>query len=201
MAKKNPGFDEAIRKSAFDEFMEKGFSEATMRGIAERAGLTTGALYTRYQDKDALFCSLFEDVWKKAEDAFDTLEPVYEMLGTNISISDFMEACTRESSLILDLIYEYYDCFILLFLKSAGSSAESWFQEIQKRKFDTSIAFFQMKGIQVNETVVLLLMEQQWNLYVQIVKSGMSKEEAINCMKEVMLFYERGWEGLFRKLM
>ena len=36
------------------EFMEKGFVGASLRGICQKAGVTTGALYFFFQDKDDL---------------------------------------------------------------------------------------------------------------------------------------------------
>ena len=36
------------------EFMEKGFAGASLRGICQKAGVTTGALYFFFQDKDDL---------------------------------------------------------------------------------------------------------------------------------------------------
>ena len=40
------------------EFMEKGFAGASLRGICQKAGVTTGALYFFFQDKDDLFCEV-----------------------------------------------------------------------------------------------------------------------------------------------
>ena len=58
MALKDHSLDDKIVKAAFDEFMEFGFQKASIRKIADRAGVTPGAVYTRYNSKDALFCSL-----------------------------------------------------------------------------------------------------------------------------------------------
>ena len=49
---------ETVRKlsdSAKKEFMEKGFMKASLRNICKNAGVTTGALYFFFKDKDALF--------------------------------------------------------------------------------------------------------------------------------------------------
>ena len=47
-----------ILEAAKAEFMEKGFADASMRTIAERAGVTTGMLYSRFADKDEIFREL-----------------------------------------------------------------------------------------------------------------------------------------------
>ena len=49
-----------ILESAKKEFLEKGFVNASLRTIAANAGLTTGAMYRHFKDKDALFCALVD---------------------------------------------------------------------------------------------------------------------------------------------
>lgn len=44
-----------ILEAAKAEFLERGFAEASMRTIAERAGFTTGMLYSRFADKSEIF--------------------------------------------------------------------------------------------------------------------------------------------------
>ena len=39
------------------EFLEKGFSDASIRSIGQRAGLTSAALYRHYSSKEAMFCA------------------------------------------------------------------------------------------------------------------------------------------------
>ena len=50
-----------ILDSAMAEFLDKGFMNASLRTIASNAGLTTGAMYRHFKDKDALFCALVDD--------------------------------------------------------------------------------------------------------------------------------------------
>ena len=49
-----------IEKAALDEFMEKGFANASLRQIVKNAGLTTGAFYKYFPTKEDLFASLVE---------------------------------------------------------------------------------------------------------------------------------------------
>ena len=59
---------ETVRKlsdSAKKEFMEKGFMKASLRNICKNAGVTTGALYFFFKDKDALFVSLIQEPLKR----------------------------------------------------------------------------------------------------------------------------------------
>jgi AcrR family transcriptional regulator len=42
-------------------FLERGFHAATLDGVAERAGFTTGAVYSRFESKADLFLALLDE--------------------------------------------------------------------------------------------------------------------------------------------
>ena len=60
MANKNHELDKPIIEAAKAEFLKNGFQSTSINNIAERAGVTTGAIYTRYKGKDELFHSLIK---------------------------------------------------------------------------------------------------------------------------------------------
>src|SRR5271169_2989526 len=49
-----------ILEAALALFRERGFDTATMRGIAERAGVATGAAYYYYASKDAIVMDFYQ---------------------------------------------------------------------------------------------------------------------------------------------
>lgn len=49
-----------ILKAAEIEFLEKGFVNASLRDICQKAGVTTGALYKRFVGKDRLFYAVLK---------------------------------------------------------------------------------------------------------------------------------------------
>lgn len=49
---------------------EKGFDRTTLQDIAERAGMTTGAIYGNFRNRDALFMALAERQWAPVRPAF-----------------------------------------------------------------------------------------------------------------------------------
>ena len=61
MANRDHSLDDGIIQAAYSEFLAYGFQKASLHKIAEKAGVTTGAIYTRYKNKDALFASLLQD--------------------------------------------------------------------------------------------------------------------------------------------
>ena len=62
MAESSLETKQKLLESAKKEFLEKGFMNASLRTIAANAGVTTGAMYRHFKDKDAFFCALVDDV-------------------------------------------------------------------------------------------------------------------------------------------
>ena len=55
LAKQIEGVYEQILSCAMTEFLERGYTDASLRDIAAKAGTTTGSIYTRFGDKEGLF--------------------------------------------------------------------------------------------------------------------------------------------------
>ena len=51
---------EKIKQAALEEFYEKGYAKASLRTICSRAGVTTGAMYFSFENKEALFRAILE---------------------------------------------------------------------------------------------------------------------------------------------
>ena len=47
-----------ILNTAKEEFLERGYNDASVRNIAKRAKLTTGAIFRYFPDKESLFVEL-----------------------------------------------------------------------------------------------------------------------------------------------
>ena len=76
------------------EFLEKGFQGASMRGIASRLSVTTGALYRYYTDKESLFDVLVEESARVLEERYRAIQkgfadqPVDAQVQTLPEVSD-----------------------------------------------------------------------------------------------------------------
>ena len=56
-----------ILDSALELFREQGFDSATMREIAAKAGVATGAAYYYYASKDAIVMAFYERSWQEMQ--------------------------------------------------------------------------------------------------------------------------------------
>lgn len=62
MAKQKAGVYDKVLECAKEEFLSKGFLDASLRTIAQAADTSTGSIYTRFGDKEGLFRAIAEPV-------------------------------------------------------------------------------------------------------------------------------------------
>lgn len=193
---KNDEMDSMLREAAYDEFLEKGYRDASMRNICARAGLTTGAMYTRYKNKDELFRSLFENVSSDLNKLFENVRPAYYRAASEGGLQ-LIEVVQMETSAIVTLIYRRLKLFRLLLLNSEGSSMESFYDDMVEKKVGEMTLFFKKacKG-GFDETAVKLLLKSQFEAYRIMIKDGMNKKDALQALKSMNVYYSAGWKAL-----
>ena len=201
MALKNHLLDGQITKAAFVEFMKFGFRKASIRNIAYRAGVTAGAVYTRYTGKDALFCSLLENILDEFEKQGSVAIQRYNIAEQTACLEDFLTAMRCEVRIYIDIFFNYYDECVLLFCKSDGSSANNWLEAMIEHKLTTTVSFFKkIAGGPVNKDVIRLLLDANLHIYRKLLNFSLTKDEGIACIIEVQDFLEAGWIKLFKQL-
>lgn len=202
MALKDHSLDDKIIKAAFDEFMEFGFQKASIRKIAERAGVTHGAVYTRYNSKDALFCSIVGNYLSAVKAQSEPIGKMYYDIQQSRNVEALLEAIRKEEKIYLDILFEYYDECILFFCRSEGSSIYDMIQKMMENKAAVTISF--LKGMSQNNIDmdgIGMIIGEQFHYYRQILEKGYSKEKAVSCMKAVETFLEAGWKDLFERIL
>ena len=202
MAVKDHSLDPLITQAAREEFLAHGFQKASLHKIADRAGITTGALYTRYKNKDALFRSLVEPVLQEMAVKSQPIRVLYEKVQKSPSPSALLEAIRQEEQIYLDLLFDHYEDCILLFCKCGGSALEKQIQQMMALKSSETVAFFKSIARQdLDYDGIELIMNQQFYYYQQILQRGYNREKAVSCMKTVELFLESGWKTIFERIL
>ena len=201
MAVKDHSLDGKITRAAFDEFLEYGFQNASINKIAERACVTTGAIYTRYKNKDSLFSSLLEDILNTFKTRAQPVAENYYKAEQTKNLDDFLAAMAYETEVYIDVIFKHYEDAILLFCKSDGSTVEDMLKEMINHKTTTTLLFFEKIAKQpFDHNAIRILMNSQAYFYRQLLEAGYEKTEAKACMTAVQSFLASGWKHLFEQL-
>lgn len=197
MANRDHSLDGEIIKAAYEEFLACGFQRASLHKIAEKAGVTTGAIYTRYKNKDALFVSLLQDFFGTMEEIFAPSAEEYEKARQSAQTEDILQAINAEEHIYFRLLTEHYDDCTLFFCRSDGSSVEVMLKELMNRKTEQTVEFFlQVYGKTPNADAIRLLMGSQFWYFRQMLDEHLEKEEMFKCLRVLLEFFNAGWRQL-----
>lgn len=177
--------------------MSHGFQKASLHKIAENANVTTGAIYTRYKNKDALFVSLLQSFMGKLNDYFSPAAAEYEKaerLGTTEAL---LAAIDFEERIYVRLLTEHYDECTLFFSRSDGSSVEAMLDELMRHKTEQTVEFFRrVYGKAPNPEAIRLLMGSQFWYFRQLLNEHLEEEKMLECLYTLLGFFNAGWRQL-----
>lgn len=194
---------EKLMYIAKQEFLEKGYIQASLRSICKKAGVTTGALYFFFQGKEDLFGTIIKEPLEKL---FDIMQKHYdtELKEINITVNKNRNfgADRKAANMILDYLYEYHDEFLLLLTKSQGSVYENCtddFVSITEKHYRIiADRTAELSGKnRLNDYTIHWLSHLQIFSFVQYITHGLSKEEAKNQLDILMKFLIAGWFAMF----
>ena len=197
MANRDHSLDDGIIQAAYSEFLAYGFQKASVHKIAEKAGVTTGAIYTRYKNKDALFASLLQDFFGTMKTLFTPIAEEYEKAKHSAQPEDILRAINAEERIYFQLLIGHYDDCSLFFCRSDGSSVETMLHELMDQKAEQTVEFFsQLYGKKPNADAIRLLMGAQFWYFRQLLDKHLEEDEMFACLQAVLDFTNAGWRQL-----
>ena len=196
MALKNHALDDPIVEAAREEFLLYGFQAASLRKIAASAGVTVGAIRTRYPTKDLLFTALVQPLLDRIGEAFSTLRSSYETVCAPAQLLSCMEL---ESQTILRLLFADYDQAVLLLCRSDGSTLEHFTDTVVAHKIRETLAFFHSHGLpHPDEAVLRLMVDGQFHTYFQIIRDGYDMDTAMTLLQAAVRYHTAGWQAILQ---
>lgn len=200
MQDKNSDNNESRRRlieCAKREFLEKGFVKASLRKIASDAGLTTGAVYFFFSDKNGLLEGVVGE-------ALGQLNAVIDQHFTEDIESDLAAYRQQDgdhdafTEMLVNVIYDHYDEMTILLDRSAGSKYEDFVDVIINRLDSSYIGLAEkyaavMPGRRVNKKMLHWLTHVQINAFVHMMQHEKDKESALHFIKPVMDMLIKAW--------
>lgn len=195
-----------LLQSAKEEFMEKGYMKASLRNICKNAGVTTGALYFFFEDKEDLFEALTKE----------TIEGIYKMMkehyaeesalmGSGVLHSEEMVEHEDDFAIARSVIHQMYlhrEMVLLVLTKAQGTKYENiadLFIEASEKHY-----WKMAQGMQavypeavVDEKFIHWLAHEQIDAFFHMITHIEDEEEAVRFISQVVTFMLGGWYGLF----
>lgn len=190
---------ERIHQAAKEEFLQKGYKDASLRNIVKSVGMTTGAFYGYYKSKEELFEALVGEhyayllnCFQKAQTEFADLphEQQPEVMG------DISGACMFD---MLHYAYEHLEECKLILCCSEGTKFSGFIDEMVEIEVAATHAYQEVlqelgrPSPQIAPALEHILITGMFHTFFELVIHEMPLGDAENYVKEMRAFYTAGW--------
>lgn len=208
MANRVEGVTEKLLECAMQEFLANGYNGASMRTIAENAGTTPRSIYTRYEDKEGLFCALVDEPARELTDYFEqhmqgySQRPVEEQREL-FHDEEFENEHKGYMQSIIDIMYDSFDAFKLLICCAEGTKYGRFIEDIADLDEKYTLKYIEDTGNDVISSgrAGKLLIHQLCSSYMygffEVIRHDITKEEAQVHIAQLQDFFSHGWDKLF----
>ena len=194
-----------LQECAMEEFLEKGFMKASLRSICKKAGVTTGALYFFFEDKDDLFVSLVKEPLAGVREEMHFLGEKQAMESGELLSGEVQEGEADDYRTTLNIVHELYryrDRFRLLLERSQGSSMEGVVDEIVRiceghYRMLADMMQQHIGGEKISHDVIHWIAHMQIDVFVYAVTHIDTEAEAVRYMGHAVKYMVCGWYGMF----
>jgi AcrR family transcriptional regulator len=190
---------ESILDSAAKAFFDEGFEKASMRSIAQEAGISAANLYSYFASKDALFAAVAEPAAAVLREA---LEEFLARESLSAWTSDaFAQSFEEEvSSSLGRLLSSHGQGFALLMSAGGGTASEGFRPELEARlarNFGDDIARGPI-GRAPDPLVMRIVAANLLDGLVRIVRESPRKPQLQERVRSLMRYNIAGIRGLMK---
>ena len=188
-----------ILQAAKKEFLDKGFAGTNVRTIAEKAGVTTGALYNLFNNKDGIFEALVSGVFDEFLNTMshsDLLESQNFGMKTS-DLSAIIELSQRRFLRIIDFFYDNWDAMKLIVCCSKGSSYERIFDKAIDATEKETVQLLKLDGIKMPRSkkfFIHVMVTSHFENLKEIFHHNLKKSEAVEYVLDFNAYHCAGWK-------
>lgn len=183
---------ELIIRAGKQEFLKYGYKGASLRNICKQAGVTTGAFYFQFENKEQLLDEI--------------LRPVITYFSAMVQKSTMEEFEGESSSAdgdeqMLEMFWNYKEECQILLEGTAGTAYEKVFEELQEGLRQGFLLFFGKYGISdVDEKLLDVIVRMRVESYLTIIRKEYTLEETKKLARQIGIYCDAGFEALVRQL-
>lgn len=197
---------ERILKSGLAAFLEEGFEKANLRRICKAAGVTTGAFYKHFKDKEALFSELVEPLAsmirkayaqgeKRGFAGYDEGKPV-----TPEQVRAALETKAEGTLATTTMLYSRRDIYELLVFRSYGTPYEHFLDWLVDEEDRTTLRALELiHGAERAQTVISkeslhIVNHAFYGALSENIVHAKNVEELQATTEVISTFFNSGWE-------
>jgi len=180
------------------EFLEKGYTKASLRSICADAGVTTGALYFFFENKEDLFAAIVDPPLNGLKSIlYKHFKEDEEEIATIDSIEGIDMDHTEISDKIVGYIYENYDSFMLLITKTENTVYENVVDEfVSMLEKSIPLTMVKLKGYRIDEYMSHWMSHISMDAFIHVIKHEKDVNKAKARLRAILNYLVMGWVQL-----
>ena len=185
MALPDASIDARILASARAEFASTPYGKVSLRTICANAGVTTGAFYKRYQNKEELFDAVVAPTLELLRQYSDRTEAFnYDQLDAQ-DMRRVWDLTPETQANIITMMYDHYESFRLLLCNAQGTKHANFIHDFVTDVTARSYRFIEeayargITPILIGEEELHMLLTAYWSTMFEPVIHGLSREAAL----------------------
>ena len=189
---------ELLIKAAKEEFLEKGYNKASLRNICSKAGVTTGALYFFFENKE----DLYEEIVGRGKNELTKLIQLHiaedkDAMQSVTDVNDLFDDHSDIADMFIDCIYRNYDSFLLILSGSKEGEYEKTVDEYVKLVESSSIELMNaMPGMDPDPFMSHWIAHTIVDSLIHVILHEKDVKKAKARMGMILNFIVRGWATL-----
>ncbi len=204
----NLGSKEKILRVSEELFFTQGFHETGIREIAKKAGLSSGALYKHFADKEAILCEIIEphiqEWWKVCNEELQIFEDnIKKLKNKTISLDELISL--SDENVLIEIVEKSPDIWTFVFHNSKGTQYESFIHELVDWEYSVTIQILdiiyanQSYFEQVSETSMKFIIRSYFETVFNTFKPDVDAETRKFLIKTISDLYTPFWMNLLSR--
>lgn len=184
--------EQKLIKSGKEEFLKKGYAKANLRDICKNAGVTTGAFYFSFENKEALLSAILAPVITD-----------YEKMCSIFARREEENPDTADDNerQMMEYLSEHRTEALILMEKSAGSRYEKFRPQISQQMQAAFTSYFtKFMGSIPDPELIRILVTMRLQGYMELIKGDYTVEERVRLAREIGIHADAGTTALIKYL-
>jgi AcrR family transcriptional regulator len=189
---------EKVKRAIREEFLEKGYDDASIRSIGARAGMTSAGLYRHYPDKESMYLAMVEPLIASIKTWTDRHTAMkFDMVDSGAKKDELFGETFID--LIREVILPRREEFKLLMTRSRGTKYENFindYVEENQKKFMYAIRQLKKNGyktIDISEEELHMLLSAYLTACFEPIIHDYDDKKIIKYLNTVHQFFMPGW--------
>ena len=185
ISNQDKSIDPRILSCAREEFLSKPYEQVSLREICKKAGVTTGAFYNRYKNKEELFDAIVAPTLATLAKFSDNTESFnYDQLDSQ-DMRRVWELTPETQRRSVEMLYNDFDGFRLLLCHAEGTKYANFIHDFVNDVTDRSHRFAAeayRRGISpflIEKEELHMLLTAYWSTMFEPIIHGLPKEKAL----------------------